>query len=205
MTFKLLTIEVKEGIMKNILMVVLAVLLAASIASAAEESNLPDSQRTDQFTTYQQTDNDKQVKALIGADRIPVVDNANLNNPQFVGERQMKDADKDIPQESILQAIEKAPTPSVKSPFAPVGPTDPSSVQSPDTPDTVRKPISILVEEEKGGFTASADVFKYDGQDSRGNVIRNNGPVGEIRQVQNPGNVSDVVLPSAPQSDGGGL
>ena len=70
MVFKLLTFEVKESIMKNILMVVLAVFLAVSIAGAAEESNLPDIQRTDQFTIHQQTDEDVQVKALIGAERI---------------------------------------------------------------------------------------------------------------------------------------
>ena len=111
--------------MKKLLMVVLAVFLTVSIAGAAEESNFPDSQRTDQFTIHQQTDNDDQVKALIGADRIPVVDNADLENPQFVGERQGAAASIEL-QKQTSQDARSAVSPSVPtgtvSPAAPIKP-----------------------------------------------------------------------------------
>lgn len=110
--------------MKKLFMVVFAMcFMSVSMVYAADESNLPDSNRTDQFTVYQQTDDDDQVKALIGADRIPVVDNAELNNPQFVGERQDVEASLKIQQHNPSGA--RSPSAVAGPSINPTGPSAP--------------------------------------------------------------------------------
>lgn len=157
--------------MKKLFIAVLASLfICASMVYAADESNLPDSQRTDQFTINQQTENDDQVKALIGAERIPVVDNARLENPQFVGERQGADVSIQL-QKQTPSGIRSVATP-----------TDP---EASDTPSATVAPLPVL-----GDGATSTDVFKYDCENSDGERHMNNGPVGERHYSQSPATFS---------------
>jgi hypothetical protein len=163
---------------RTISIIVVLSFIFVGISIAAEESNLPKSNRTDKFTTYQETDNDDRVKALIGAERIPIVDNAMLNDPQFVGER---------PGQAESLELQKQTRSGVQSPNAP---TITSSI-----PSTPASPAPVLPVQK---FDEDETIIKYDAADSEGGTW-NNGTLGERRQAQSPGTAVAPVLPATPK------
>jgi hypothetical protein len=170
---------------KVILIMVVVSFLFSGIAFANDdESNLPASQRTDQFTTHQ-NDDDGRVKALIGAERIPIVDPADIRDPNFVGDRGF------VPPTTVDQDRIRG----LKPPVQPAGPKSTVSPESPAAPDSSKAPSSILLDEEsekRPELTYQYENEKYRYEDSSGRVCGDSN-FSVMRHVQTP---ARAIVPS---------
>ena len=106
---------------KGIIGCILLSFLITGIAFAEDELVV---QGTNQFTPYQSDEREPSIKALIGSEQLPIVDNADIRNPNFIGEREGIANRQVLPQrERIISSPSRTTTPTgangVVSPVSP--------------------------------------------------------------------------------------
>lgn len=164
--------------MKKLILAVVVLSFVMAGAAFADDEDTPKIRDTDQFTQYQDDEREPSIKALIGSDQLPIVEQG-IREPNFGV----------IPDVDASKELQKQTPASVRSPSTSLIPAiDPANPADPEAPDTV-----VKVQE----FEGDPDV-KYYYETSSGKTGQGGGGIGEIRQMQSPGSASPPINPTSP-------